>query len=477
MRLRMKSSSVKYPASSRTSWGSETRHQRRSLSPALTRGLILLCIALGLVAVFGPKNLYQSQSRNNEASFASSTLVEDVHKALDAAGADTNTSRSGEDATEESGEVPQAPLSEADIQQPATADNSTSEDSVKPDEVSKDEQVGDSSDARCDVLPPVPDGAPPKDPFCGPSILIGGAMKCGTNAIGQLITAHPRVVVNRCNIDDGAEVCSPRTAQGANRSDIVWEQHIFTHRLREVATKKNIPIAEAIYSEEFAKVLRTMFPNLRPGSGKVSIEKAPSHLDTHMLPEVPALMKKYLPHLHVVFVLCEPVQRIWSEYNHWKRYPGSIVESLDACGLTTFDAAVNAALKGTEPNCSAVSALKKLIEKGKYANHIRLWREHFGAQVHVVYPEHFHGDSGKTVAQSLFESIGLPPQEFDWTEAWEAWGSKQHFHNKQVDGYDRSLVPAGVASQLRDEYRESTEAMANELNFQPAKEWLEADSN
>ena len=61
--------------------------------------------------------------------------------------------------------------------------------------------------------------------LCGPRILIVGAVECGTNTIGTLISHHPRVRLNRCT--EGKPRCDLDHFMAGTES--VWEGHGLTY--------------------------------------------------------------------------------------------------------------------------------------------------------------------------------------------------------------------------------------------------------
>ena len=72
---------------------------------------------------------------------------------------------------------------------------------------------------------------------CGPTIIIGGAMKCGTNTLANLLAKHPRVKLKTCQFPVWARglerllYCNDTFAQGrVENGEVVrvWETHYFT---------------------------------------------------------------------------------------------------------------------------------------------------------------------------------------------------------------------------------------------------------
>ena len=54
--------------------------------------------------------------------------------------------------------------------------------------------------------------------------------------------------------------------------------------------------------------------------GRYTFEKAPSYLDLHCFPTADTDVKTVLPHAKMIFTLCDPVSRLYSEYSHFLHY-------------------------------------------------------------------------------------------------------------------------------------------------------------
>lgn len=92
--------------------------------------------------------------------------------------------------------------------------------------------VWDNNNDEYALLPPLPTAEPPlegvnysEQSICGPRTLIVGAMKCGTNTIGTMLSHHPHVRLNRCTEDKPK--CDLDHFMAGKAS--VWEGHGLTH--------------------------------------------------------------------------------------------------------------------------------------------------------------------------------------------------------------------------------------------------------
>lgn len=312
--------------------------------------------------------------------------------------------------------------------------------------------------------------------FCGPSILVGGAMKCGTNSVGALIGAHPRIKIKRCVREDGWDSCNPDIAQGPIENHNIWEQHAHTHLLHQVRDKLNVSLDEAVTSNTFQREMMKFLPDIQPGSRQISMIKSPSYIDAHIFPESARLLKQTLPHIKVVFTLCDPTGRLWSEYNHLKGIAAAddimVSELKKWCNLETFEDTIEACLDASN-SCPAVENFRDTIRKGLYAEHVQHWIDIMGKdQVSVFSLDDLQGPNGRMYAEKLMASVGLPPSEFDWENEWTKWHSKKHFANKAVKGYDRNRAPPEAARRLALHYRNANVKLMEHLDFPAAHEWL-----
>ncbi|CAK0819207.1 unnamed protein product [Prorocentrum cordatum] len=152
---------------------------------------------------------------------------------------------------------------------------------------------------------------------CGPQvIIIGGAMKCGSNSLGSLLQLHPWVKFHYCRgqecapCHDNATDCMERF-QGASKdgAERLWESNYFTH-----LTSLRSPPRD-YEGDEGQHLLAQQLPRV-DGFHNLTVDKSPSYLDTHLLPDVAAHAKRLLPHAKVIFTLCDPAARLYAEYYH-----------------------------------------------------------------------------------------------------------------------------------------------------------------
>lgn len=119
--------------------------------------------------------------------------------------------------------------------------------------------------------------------------------------------------------------------------------------------------------------------------GAVVGEVSPSYFPS---PEVAARLREAAPACRIVVTLRHPYRRLVSAYYHHQQ-SGTIPPSM--------------------PLDEAVEAIPFLVDEGRYATHIRTWRERFGADgVHVLFLEDLHRDP-EAFAGRLCAAIGLEP--------------------------------------------------------------------
>ena len=143
---------------------------------------------------------------------------------------------------------------------------------------------------------------------CGPQILIGGAMKCGTNTIAMLLARHPMIKLKTCDKSKNAE-CNDQLAQAETMDGniiSIWESHFFTYNYQR----------------------KDWFLNLIPrtdGFNNITFEKSPSYLDTQIHPDVIQRVSKLLPNSKIIFTVCNPTERLMSEYNHVMKWEPEMI--------------------------------------------------------------------------------------------------------------------------------------------------------
>mmetsp|Transcript_29962 Transcript_29962/g.72667 ORF Transcript_29962/g.72667 Transcript_29962/m.72667 type:complete len:537 (-) Transcript_29962:1744-3354(-) len=240
--------------------------------------------------------------------------------------------------------------------------------------------------------------------ICGPKVLFIGAQKCGTDTVADLLLNHPRIVLNQCslvNTKGGPLSCHPpwfqRTKQGNyfNVPDL-------THHRRED-------------SEGWLNTLARRMP-LTDGVNKTTFEKSPTYLETQIFPDVAEEAHKVLPNAKIVATLCNPAERLYSEFHH----PGPLPQFYLDNGLNppkNFGQFVDL-LKPTNPICDDKDKVgfceanrKMYLSKGEYIDNLRPWIETYGHDNVLMLNM---DDSPEQTVKRLLHHVGLPEDEYPW---------------------------------------------------------------
>jgi len=176
--------------------------------------------------------------------------------------------------------------------------------------------------------------------------IIGGAQKCGTSALARYIAQHPDIY-----IPEG-------------------EMHYFDRRINRHGIQW--------YLEQF-----------KVGGDRVVGEKTPAYI---RYPRVPDAIKAYFPHVRLIFILRDPVNRAYSHYWHLRR------QSLE---FRSFEDAIE------KPFWFGIVKSPGYIERGMYAKQLKPWYQVFDkSQILVVKAEDLKSDT-KKVLNSVFDHLGV----------------------------------------------------------------------
>lgn len=270
----------------------------------------------------------------------------------------------------------------------------------------------------CDLLLS-PEEYPPVG-FCGPRILIIGAMKCGTNMLGSLLQRHPSVALKYGQPGE--------RAQGREGGGI-WEIHHFTH---EGLFNGIDPLSLDSRMRYAATIAWT------DGISNVTFDKSPSYLDSQYHTGIAAAAKKLLPNARIVASVCDPAKRFWSHYNHLVRY------NLSSHLPDTFDAVVDSAI---DPRSNEIS--KEIFETGVFAPHLLDWIAEFGRDAVLVVTDDEMEAHQSNIALRLIKHVGLPLDLYPDVDA-----NLKAFTN-DLPGYSRDDIPETAAEFLYKAYEPS----------------------
>lgn len=244
-----------------------------------------------------------------------------------------------------------------------------------------------------------------------PRVIIPGAMRGGTTSLFRYLEAHPQIAPS-----------------------IVKEVHYFD-----------------LHFDRGPDWYRRQFTARRGGVG---LEASPYYM---FEPRVPARLRALVPEAKLVFLLRDPIARA---YSHYRKNRRDGREPLD------FLAAVRAEderLAGEEQRMLAdpayVSRLHQYYSysgRGRYAEQLLRWREHFpAAQMLVLDAGDLYADPRRTLSRVL-EFLGLDPWEPATVEA----------HNAGGEG---DAPPAAAAALLAAHFAPDERRLVELLGWCPAR--------
>jgi len=285
---------------------------------------------------------------------------------------------------------------------------------------------------------------------CGPQVIIGGAMKCGTNTLGSLLQLHPRVKFHYCHeqeceqCHDHAEECLEKFQGSSNMgTEVLWESNYFTGM-----TSLHDPPRD-YEGDEGRYLLARQLPRV-DGFHNVTVDKSPSYLDTHLFPDLVAHAKRLLPHAKVIFSLCDPASRLYSEYYHNLKWDQpKLYGSFDKAQVerpANFSEWV-AALQEDSEFCrlhpeQCGDAREKFLSTGMYAENLQRWFDTFGKRAILALDIVEGVDLQRQVAQ-LLAHVGLPLEEYPWEQLKEMGHSFVN-HDYTGRGYAWTEAPEAM---------------------------------
>jgi len=258
----------------------------------------------------------------------------------------------------------------------------------------------------CDVVYVSTDGSP----VCGPQVIVGGAMKCGTNAVGQLLALHPLARFNLCDARSlPAARCNTSTHQGNTNNDL-WEIHYFSSAMPELS----------YINKDKRKWYASMIAHT-DGINNFTVDKSPSYMEALTYPKLPNDVKALLPNAKIVFVVCDPAERYYSEFNHIQHWcPECWSEVWTRRGMRapeTFPDFVNALLPGSRfcsgPECESWRA--EVVAKGEYVQLLQRWKDTYGREFEDKILVLNMETTDEQKASRIMEHVGLPQDEYPWS--------------------------------------------------------------
>ena len=315
--------------------------------------------------------------------------------------------------------------------------------------------------------PPI-DEVASKRTVCGPKVIVSGVMKCGTNTIGDLLLKHPRVTMKDCQDDseNNSKDCDHFHYQGSGSN--LWEMHGFTHIYKKLSQ-------DSLWKELYGQTL----PDTGKGdtSGLISIDKSPSYFDAHIHHGVEYRIHETLPHAKVVVTLCNPSERLYSEYNHLLRTNGLDQFFIDRKvkvpqNFTEFVEYLTPTSDLRKEKPAAWRDLRNIyLGKGAYASNYEKWLAAVGAEnlllLNMNTPQ-------KVNAKKIIEFVGdsvLPAEEYPWQDVDD---SKVAFGNSAYAGRKSAWKDHGKAMKwLYEYYKPFNTQLSKALGESWPLEWSE----
>lgn len=204
-----------------------------------------------------------------------------------------------------------------------------------------------------------------------PDFIIGGAPKCGTTSLHQVLGQHPDIWLakNELYFFDADDPIAHNDFLDVNGNDLSWRD-------------PEDPTFRDWYNNRFAEA---------PEGSLIGEDTT-----TYLMSDVAAFrIKKADPNVKIIFMLRDPVKRAFSQYWHLLR-----------SGRThlSFERALS-----QEPS---------IILGSTYAPALRQFREALGeARVHVVLFEEFKTDQ-QAAMDGVTRFLDMPPMSVDTVETW-----------------------------------------------------------
>ncbi|KAG7369273.1 sulfotransferase family protein [Nitzschia inconspicua] len=251
-----------------------------------------------------------------------------------------------------------------------------------------------------------------KTQICGPKILIIGAKRCGTTTIADILLRHPRMRFNSCDLKNTMGGCIVGWFQGALKQGKIFDGDDFTHVRRRMSNG---------WLDEFGKRLPST-----DGITTLTFDKSPSYMDISFFPEVVEYAKAHLPNAKIVATLCNPAERLYSEFHSLLADPYEGYKQLywdnGVEPPTDFGAFVQ--LFHNEQICSEKEGFcdtnrKQYLKQGDFLHNLRPWYDTYGKDnVLVVNMD----DEPSKIVKKLLHHVGedlLPESEYPWADVAE----------------------------------------------------------
>lgn len=232
-----------------------------------------------------------------------------------------------------------------------------------------------------------------------PDFIIGGAMKCGTTSLHRMLQRHPGIYM------------PPGESLFFTCDDIFQHANFFFHRgdrwyWRDFDLQRDRALAE--YTESFKGAK----------DNQLIGEDSPSYLASHLAPQ---RIARLIPNVKLIFLLRDPVERVYSQYWHML-VRGRIAVSFE----------------------HAIRDVPTLLERSRYRDGLERYLRVFPKErMHVALFEDFV-KAPERVAAGVLEFLGLSPAELEVSSAVQAnrgrfpqWPALQRWINRRTDTLTR----------------------------------------
>ena len=286
-------------------------------------------------------------------------------------------------------------------------------------------------------------------------------MKCGTNELGGLLSRHKAIKLKPVDKDKGE---TKMDGQMNVKTGGLFEQHFLTKR----------------HEEPFSLDGRTMYAHMLAdtdgGLHNLTFDKSPSYGDVHVFPQVPSVAKRLLPSSKAIAVVCEPIERAWSQFHHDKRlnimpYPMDSFDDLLPTLVAGPDSCEQEQDERARSRCRGLNS--NYGEKGYYANHLKVWQRDFGHDnVMVIHLDDLNGQNNDNrrdqTIERLLKFLGLPSEDYQW-DLDRKERVKARYHNT-MESYKRE-VPSDVRQALTPYYHKHNEDLGVLLGEDFPRAW------
>jgi hypothetical protein len=221
-----------------------------------------------------------------------------------------------------------------------------------------------------------------------PDFVIIGGQKCGTSALYNYLIKHPDVVPARRK-----------------------ETHFFDtrkHELGHMFYRASFPIR--------ANLRRTVEDNGRHITG----ESTPGYL---FFPHVPTRMRAVVPHVKLVVLLRNPVDRAYSHYHHKVRIGEETISFEEAVDREEERLAGEMERALADPRYYSFNLDHySYLRRGIYVEQLKAWRRFFPEeQFLILRSEDLYEDASAVVERTL-RFLGLPPASMEGYARYNAGG-------------------------------------------------------